>query len=116
MKEHLSDIDIVRYRRQKMPPTKIISLNDHLASCAECYKRFEDTRQLESIYSFVRSLFEPVNVDSNEVVDHFPHLPYEQIEAYVDGDLNNQGRQAVENHIQFCHQCEGEVRDLLDLK
>lgn len=117
MKEHISEIDIVRYRRQNMPMEKIISVSDHLVNCVACYKRFEDTKQLDLVYNLVRSMFEPARGDitirdTSFVADH---LSYDLIEAYVDGDLDSQGCLAVENHIQICQECEADVRELLEL-
>jgi FtsZ-binding cell division protein ZapB len=105
-KKHLSDSEIRRYQRRETRPDELISANDHLAACAECFQRFHDPKLVEAAYRFVR---ESLETKSDR------HLLYEQLAGYADDSLGAPEREAVERHLASCEECEADLQSFFDL-
>ena len=110
MSEHLSDLDIERYRRRKMAPAELLASNDHLAICERCYQRSVKEGQLERAYALLRTDLNELDRAGRD------HLAYDHIAAYVDDKVSGDEAKIIESHIELCQQCEAEVSDLRALK
>ena len=86
--------------------TELLSINDHLAGCVTCRALVEEPGNLGAAYSFAHAL---LGEDRGESA---PHLSYEQVEAYIDGELSEQDRNIVDIHLETCRDCETDVDDL----
>jgi hypothetical protein len=68
--------------------------------------RLVDPQQLQAAVAALWAAFLP------EAGAEPEHLSYEQLEAYVDDELDEVDREVVESHLELCPQCEAEARDL----
>jgi hypothetical protein len=106
---HLQEFELRRYRRRQMEPDELLSANDHLAACDECYDDFDGERFLERTYQFARSGIDPT------ILDDSAHLSYSQTDAYVDGKLSVDACKKVKNHVDICMECKEEVEEFRQL-
>ena len=103
---HLSDLDLERYRVQRMPRAELLASDDHLTACEECTRRLRSAAESSSaLASIEASLF-------NRVESKIEHLSFEQMANLVDGGLNEPDREMFDAHLAYCGQCSEEVRDL----
>jgi len=92
-----------------MEPDELLSVNDHLAGCAECYDDFGGEALLENTYRFARS--------EMDLGDHpiSEHPSYDQMVAYVDGQSSEAARKETGDHLASCAQCREDVNELIQL-
>jgi hypothetical protein len=106
---HLQEIELRRYRRRQMEPDELLSANDHLAACAECYQDFGGEDVLESTYRFASSEM----ADADRPISE--HLSYAQMAAYVDGQSSEPAHKETNDHLATCAQCREDVDELMQL-
>jgi hypothetical protein len=107
---HLTDDEIARYSGRKMTPAELLEGDNHLASCAECYRRAQQSQGFDDKLLLASKAF--AKAAKYEVT----HLTYEQLVALADDQLNDIDREIVESHLEFCAPCEKELNDLLEVK
>jgi len=99
---HVSDLEIERFSRRELPPDELIRVTDHLVGCADCQKR--------------ALADEPSPRADKRILDELlaigPHVPEEEIQAYVDRRLSARRRAQIEPHLATCPSCTAEIRDL----
>jgi hypothetical protein len=109
MSDHLDTSRIDRYRRRAMAPEELLAADDHLAACTACRERAGETEEWGAAWDNLLA-------ELSEHSDAKPeHLSYEHLAAYVDGTLDEVGRELVESHISICGQCASEVHDVFDV-
>ena len=84
-----------RYLRGTLAADELLEVDEHLAACEECRA---------AAPSMSRAAASMSDAIAGE------HLDYEQIEAYVDGTLDDPA--AAKAHLEVCELCAGEVEDL----
>ncbi len=100
MSDHPSPDALRRYRAGDLPPAELLAVDAHLEGCAECRAQSHaSTGAASALRAALAS--SPAG-----------HLDYENIEAYVDGTLGADEREAVEAHIGGCQACSEDVGDL----
>jgi hypothetical protein len=83
-----------------MSPAELLSTDDHIRACAVCAERFRaEARPLKA------SLILQANIEAAEQ----EHLLYEEVEAYIDGEISGEDRELVELHLVECSQCSSQV-------
>ena len=91
MSDHPSRDALGRYRTGDLPPAELLAIDAHLAQCAECRARglagLDTNRELRAALAS----------------SHAAHLDYELLEAYTDGVLGADERDAVESHLGVRH-------------
>jgi FtsZ-binding cell division protein ZapB len=107
---HYTTQEIESYRRRSMPAAEILSVNQHLATCDECYGKFRSKSLLASTYDFARTDLESAE---NEELEH---LSFDQILAYVDNELDEIERGIASVHLEICSECDDICRDLRKFK
>ncbi len=107
---HLTDDEIARYSARKMPPAELLAGDNHLARCAACYVRAQQTQGFGDKLLLASKAF--AEAAEYEVT----HLTYEQLAALADDQLNDIDREIVESHLEFCAHCEAEVSGLREVK
>jgi FtsZ-binding cell division protein ZapB len=107
---HYTLLEIESYRRRSMPPAEILIVNEHLASCDECYGKFHSKALLASTYNFARIDLETAD---NEEIEH---LSFDQVLAYVDNELDEIERGIAGVHLEICPECDSVCRDLRKFK
>src|SRR5262245_55794470 len=99
MSHHLDATQIDRYRRRAMPAEELLAADDHLAACAACREHAAKSEEWGAAWNNLLAEF-------SEHSDAKPeHLSYEHLAAYVDGTLDEVGRELLETHISICDQC-----------
>ena len=100
MSDHPSRDALGRYRAGDLPPAELLAIDAHLAQCAECRAHglagLDTNRELRAALAS----------------SHATHLDYELLEAYTDGLLGTDERDAVESHLSLCETCSEDVGDL----
>jgi FtsZ-binding cell division protein ZapB len=107
---HYTLQEIEHYRRRSMPAAEILVVNEHLATCDECYGKFHSKTLLASTYNFTRTDLESAE---NEELEH---LSFDQFLAYVDNELDEIERGIASVHLEICSECENVCRDLRKFK
>ena len=106
MSEHLSREYVARYLRRELSPAELMATDDHLAACSACRKHVGESSSLQRTFASLRE-----NLES-EAKRGTTHLTYEQLEAYVDRQLDAAERETVDFHAEACAICRGELADL----
>jgi hypothetical protein len=100
MSDHLSPDALRRYRSGDLPPAELLALDAHLEGCAECRAR---SLAATASVGALRAALTSANAG---------HPDYDTIEAYVDGSLGADEREAVESHVGGCAACSEDIGDL----
>jgi anti-sigma factor RsiW len=101
MADHLTPAELRGFLARALPAAEIGRADGHLARCPDCrtaLASLADARGAGRLLAAVR------RGDA--------HLPYERIEAYVDGRLAPAERAAVEAHAAGCPSCARELAEM----
>ena len=101
--EHLTDRQIESYQDRTIRAAELVSLDRHVAVCAECRRRLSAVVQEEKFLSLKKAL-------DSEPDDQ--HLDYEHLAAYVDGLLADEEVEITESHLAVCQKCHLMASDL----
>src|SRR5438445_4142619 len=104
MSEHLSQSHIDRYRERQLSPTELLSVDDHIAACADCRGVLERAAAGSESAG-------PDVADRSRIPD-IGHLTYDQFAAYVDRTLAQEERETLDRHLSECRSCAAELEDL----
>jgi anti-sigma factor RsiW len=96
---HLSPEQLRRYRQRRLPPAELLEVGDHLETCPRCRDAAVATEDLEAAYHS----FQPEPEE---------HLTYEQLSAYVDGELKDPELGRARSHLTACASCRTASNDL----
>src|SRR5262245_14613446 len=91
MLNHPTAEQIQGFRYKSLSPALLLEVSNHFKECASC--RTMLARAAHTCHT-------------NR------HLTYEQKEGYLDDQITSQEREVVENHIQMCESCAGELDHL----
>lgn len=105
MTEHLSTQLIERYQQRSLSPAELLEADDHFAACEACRQQLDETSSLQAAFTALDAELSPTGMESD-------HLSDEQIDAYLDDELDEVEREIVESHLNYCANCEAEMRDL----
>lgn len=102
---HLSEPRLRQYHQRSLPPKERVAVNEHLASCDECYRHYSE------MYS-IPDASTPIAIDwpSSEAPQHLDFD--EDIIPYIEGRLDDVQQEIVESHLALCSQCTSEVQEL----
>lgn len=106
MADHLTSDQFDLYVKRALSPAELIAASAHLASCEPCRQRASDPQKLDAVFSFL--------CDDLETQAKLgpTHIEYEQLEAYVDGEMDQPDREIVDSHVELCRMCREELHDL----
>jgi hypothetical protein len=99
---HVTDLEIERYREHRLPAGDLMVFSDHIAECDDCRRRLAtavDVRRLQG--AAIR-----------EWEDEADHVPETDVQAYVDRTLVPSRQLEVARHLEVCAACAAEIRDL----
>lgn len=105
MQEHLSKQELDGYRQRALPPQKLLAADDHLAACPSCQLRLVEAVPVTAAWQTFQTAL-PASREPDT------HLSYEQLAAYVDGQLGESERQTAAQHLKACELCAAEWQDL----
>jgi anti-sigma factor RsiW len=99
---HLSEEHLVRYLQKLLSAVELLEVDQHLAWCSVCRAQLQATGPPPQFWSDWQE-WHPLESD---------HLSYEQLEAYVDNQIDEIEREIVEGHTTVCSSCARELREL----
>ena len=99
---HLSAEHLMRYCQKRLSPAELLEVDQHLTLCSVCRAQLQATGPPPQFWSDWQE-WHPLGSD---------HLSYEQLEAYVDNQIDEIDREIVEGHTTVCASCARELRDL----
>jgi hypothetical protein len=110
--EHLSIEQMSQYHGRTLVPRELLAVDNHMASCRDCYKLF--TRS----FSIVPEKSEALkNELQTQISEESFHLNFdEQMAPYVDGKVEEIEREIIESHLALCAQCAEDLHDLQEFK
>lgn len=106
MLEHLSEALAERYRARTLAPAEKLAVARHLAACAACRERVNQTAQSLAAFAALRKNLRP------RAREDLQHLDYETLEAYVDERADALDTEIVESHVELCADCATELQAL----
>ncbi len=108
MPQHLSVDEIQNYAKRSLSPAELLSVDEHLRSCDRCFSMIGGGL---SSMDIDQAFFAIEDVGPDE-----GHLLFEQMEAFVDGEIAEADREIVELHREVCSDCEQQVEELVQLR
>ena len=103
--EYLADPKLRQYHERSIPPEERLIINEHLAACDDCYRRYSEMYCLPDRRN-------PVEIDLT-ADESSAHLDFaEELVPYVDGVIDGSDREVIELHLRQCASCAREVSDL----
>ena len=117
MTDHLSAQLLERYPQPDISPDELLTIDQHLETCEVCRQRLLNL-QLASlrppmvpVHSAAPALSpRAANVSAASVAAD--HLTYEQLAAFVKGDLSVEEHRRTEAHLKHCTECAWQVGEL----
>jgi len=96
MYTHLSREQLMKYRTRALLPGELVAIDGHLGKCQDCRRELTD---MASSTSFTSSFTDVIRESVSE------HITYEQMDAWVDDQLDQTERELVLSHIGLCKPC-----------
>jgi hypothetical protein len=97
------------YRKRILSPDVFLSVHRHVESCSGCHKKCLPFAGSEQDYvKLYSALLEP------EAPPH--HLRYDEIEAYVNSQLDDVDVETIETHLEVCAECKKDLDALREIK
>ncbi len=103
MNGHFSAQLVERYRHRTLSPAELLDADDHLAACEICRQQLSDKQRVQAAAQSLRA---------DLAATGLTHIAYEQLAAYVEGELDQTDREIADSHLQLCAQCAAELDDL----
>jgi hypothetical protein len=104
--EHLSAQTIEQYHSRKLPPSDLLTADDHLAGCLACRRQASEAVSGEKVFASLRGDLHRVARKESD------HLTDEQMTSFVDDELDAVDREIVDSHLEVCDMCQAETEDL----
>ena len=98
MSTHLSREQLMKYRTRALLPGELVAIDGHLGKCQDC------RRELTDMASSATSFTSAIRQAQSE------HLSYEQMDAWVDNELDQTERELVLSHIGLCKPCARQLK------
>jgi anti-sigma factor ChrR (cupin superfamily) len=98
MSKHLSREQLEKYNGRALQPGELIAVDGHLAGCEDC------RRDLAEVASPSESMLSAIQHASSE------HLTYEQMDAWVDDELDQSERELIAAHTSLCTPCTRQLK------
>jgi len=105
---HLSGDDLARYVARRMSPRELLSADDHLAVCEQCYAQLTHAAKTDGGLATAVRAFEPSYVEPS-------HLSYEQLESCADGSIGPVELEIAQSHLETCAQCAAELNTMREI-
>jgi hypothetical protein len=97
--EHLTEPELTGYRKRTLEPDSLLQVTAHLDVCDECRAKLRRLVSAGETLAKMRQSFQS-------------HLTAEQMQCYVDEELDSEARADVERHLDLCAECASDVQAL----
>ncbi len=98
MSTHLSREQMMKYRDRVLLPGELVAIDGHLGKCENC--RHELTALAASSFSLTSAIRQAQS----------EHISYEQMDAWVDDEMDQTQRELVLSHIGLCQSCARQLK------
>jgi anti-sigma factor RsiW len=98
---HLTEEQIHGFRL--LDADTLFAVENHLASCQQCRNRLAEIENKKDRSATVDSYLQQSEPD---------HLLFEQLQAYIDDEMDETDQEIIESHLSLCSQCREDVADL----
>lgn len=98
---HLTEEQIQGYRT--LDADTLFAVENHLVDCERCRNRLAEFENTKDRSATLKSYIQQPEPD---------HLLFEQIQAYIDGEMDETDKEIIESHLSLCSQCREDVADL----
>jgi len=95
MTQHPSREQLLEYRDRTLSPAGLVALDRHLAACPDCRSGQAELVALPASAAMVSAVRQAAE----------EHLTYDQMDAWVEDQLDQSGRELVMAHIGLCSPC-----------
>jgi anti-sigma factor RsiW len=95
MPNHPSREQLIKYRDRALAPAELRSVDGHLGTCPDCRRELAEAANLSSANAMISAVREAQT----------DHLTYDQMDAWVEGELESSEREFVMAHIGLCPPC-----------
>jgi Putative zinc-finger len=97
--DHLTDSEFNAYLARDLQPDALLRVTDHLTDCEDCRARLRLRARTGETLGELRQTIEM-------------HLTADQLQRFVDGDMQPEEHSRIDAHLQSCAECAGDVREL----
>jgi hypothetical protein len=104
--EHLSFDQLARFREGALHGAELLAADDHLAVCSDCRARLQPGSRAAKNWAELGRGWRASALAAE------PHIAFESMQAFVDGNASQADRMRLEAHILECPGCRAEVDDL----
>lgn len=95
MSNHPTREQLIEYRDRTLDPAELVALDRHITACQDCRRNLGELNTPSSAAAVITA----VRQSENE------HLTYDQMDAWVEDQLDQSGRELVMAHIGLCKPC-----------
>lgn len=95
MSNHPSREELIQYRNRTLSPHELVAVDGHLAGCQDCRRGLAELATPASAAAVLSGI--------RQAEDE--HLTYDQMDAWVEDQLDQSGRELVMAHIGLCSAC-----------
>lgn len=96
---HLTEPELSGYRQRTLEPESLLRVTEHLAACEDCRTTLRGLLGTGESLRELRRLFQS-------------HLTAEQLQQFVDAELDSGMRATVEQHLGVCAECAKDAQAL----
>ena len=107
LNEHITQEIFDRYAAREAAAAENLFVQTHVAACEKCREKLAQIISPEKAFAAIRSDFA-----FEDFSDEPEHLPYEQLEFFVDNKLDEVDREIAESHLSICENCAADLADL----
>jgi predicted anti-sigma-YlaC factor YlaD len=107
--EHLTAAALEGYATRTLVPGELLLADRHLQICIECRERANDLKPMQEATTILSQVYGGES-------DLDIHLSYGELEALVDGRIDDVSREIVEVHTADCLSCREQLDDLKELR
>ena len=105
--EHITDEIFNRYAARKASAAETLNVQTHSAVCENCREKLARIVQPRKAFAAIHNSFL-----FDDLAQEPEHLPFEQLEFFVDKKLDEVDREIAESHLSFCEECKQDLADL----
>ena len=104
--QHLTPEALSDWRARRLSAEELLQADTHLAACEVCRGRLDEELAFRNACASLRAA---VELGTDEPAEH---LEYEELSAYLSGELDEFDREIADGHLGYCAECAAELKAL----